>query len=200
MYLAQKDVTVYEPSGRPLLWSTDTGGLHFWLRWFNNADNRDHWDWRAGGELLFERIVPALAPERRIPPSETHVISHSHGLQAVLYAASMGLLIDTYIDVSGPIRKDMMKIAEMARPNIRNWIHVHSDMSDWLQILGEFGDGVFGMSRAHPLASLNWKVPKAGHTGVLQDPKWFDSVWGELLLSIPHDDSSLFVTSDTLSR
>ena len=179
--LAGHDVQVYEPSGRPFLWSTDAGGWQMWRRWGWGARDRDHWDWMAGGEALYDRIVPALAPERRIPPAETVVLSHSHGLQVVLYAAAAGLRIDRLIDVAGPVRADLRAVTAQARPHIRQWLHVHSDRSDRMQWLGELGDGALGVVRAHPRADLNWALPQAGHSAVLHEPDRYADWWGHVV-------------------
>jgi hypothetical protein len=177
-YLVSLGVEVFEPNGRPFLWSTDAGGWQGWRRWFGRTSTRDHWDWMAGGDALFNLIVPPLAPERRIPPAETRVISHSHGLQVVLYACAYGLKIDTLIDIAGPVRADMRPILDAARPNIRQWLHVHSDGSDKMQWLGELGDGTLGIVRGVTLPGVvNHALPKAGHSGVLRDPVWFPRFW-----------------------
>lgn len=178
-YLMTQGVCVYEPSGRPFLWSTDIGGTEFWRRWGIGARYNDHWDWMAGGDQLYERIVPAIIPEARIPPAETVVISHSHGAQVVAYALAAGLKIDRWINISGPVRADMRSAYMAGRANVRKHYHIHSDGSDRFQWLGEFGDGVFGIVRKNPYAT-DWRaLPKAGHSGILHDPAWF-SVWREL--------------------
>lgn len=153
------------PDRRSFVWSTNVDGL---LPWRKQAT------WRAAGENLFAYIVPPLAPERRIPPRCTFVLCHSHAAQVVLHACALGLKIAELVDIAGPVREDMMPIARLARPNIAHWQHLHSDRSDRMQWLGEIGDGALGIVREHPLADVNHPMPKAGHSGVLNDPRWFD--------------------------
>lgn len=161
------------------------------FEWTTNLDlfPPRHDDWKAGGAALFYFIVPPLHPEFRVPPEETVVITHSHGLQVALYAAAMGLKIDRLIDVAGPVRKDMMDVAKTARPNIRRWLHLHSDFSDRMQWLGELFDGHFGIVREHPLADENDGVRKVGHGGLLRDPNdfhfWGDRGWLTFLTTAP---------------
>jgi hypothetical protein len=179
LYLDTLGIEVYEPDGRPFLWSTDAGGWQVWRRWGLGHRTGDHWDWQAGGESLFRLIVPPLAPDRRIPPAETVLVSHSHGLQVVLYACAAGLQVDRLIDISGPVRADMRPVMEAALPNIGQWLHVHSDRSDRMQWLGEMGDGALDITRAHPAANMNRALPAAGHSGVLRDPTWMRRCWPE---------------------
>jgi hypothetical protein len=138
----------------------------------------DHHAWEAAGQSILNYLVPPLAPERRWPPDETVLITHSHGIQAALYAAAQGLKIDRLLDVAGPVRSDMMDVARQARPNIRRWLHVHSDFSDRMQWLGEMFDGHFGIIRQHPLADVNVGIKKVGHSGLLRNPKYFE-LWVE---------------------
>lgn len=161
----------YEPIDPPFIWDTEVGGIGFGdvLR-----------GWRANGINLLRFVVPPRCPDRRILPSETIVISHSHGLQVVLWAAARGLLIDTFVDVAGPVREDMMPAARDARPNIRRWVHIHAGRKDKWQWLGAMFDGNFGIVRQHPLADRNVREPQADHGDVLRTPRFFHHV-GEAL-------------------
>lgn len=141
--------------------------------WSNDLDLGDGHDWPAGGASLFYYLVPPLHPEYAWPSKETVLVTHSHGLQVALHAAARGLKVDRLLDLAGPVRKDMMPIANRARPNIRRWMHVHSDHSDRWQWLGEFLDGHFGIVRQHPLADRNISVADVGHTSLLREPKQF---------------------------
>lgn len=146
----------------PYDWSTD---LDF--------TQGDHYDWKAGGQALFYYVVPQFNPKSRpFPPSETVVITHSHGLQVGAYAAAMGLKIDRFLDIAGPVRKDMTAIYEKARPNIRRWMHVHSDWTDYVQLAGELFAGNWPV-RKHPLADINVAVPGVGHSGLLYNDQDF---------------------------
>lgn len=159
-YLQEQDCDTYSKAV-PFIWSTDL------------VVAGDHSDWKAGGQALYYYLSAPLRPECRIPGKDTHIISHSHGLQVVLYAAKAGLKIDTLVDVSGPFRKDMLPIAEKARLNIRRWLHIHSGCRDWWQAFGGWFDGELGIRRDHPLADVNVCVNDADHTSVLIDPSYF---------------------------
>ena len=160
--------------GRPFTWSTQLDGLLFW---------RKGATWAAAGDALFAWIVPPLAPLMRVPPSQTNLIVHSHALQVALWACALGLKVHTLTSIAGPVRSDMADVAALARPNIRFWQHLYSDRSDRMQWLGEFGDGALGIVRQHPLADRNVSMPKAGHSGILNDPQWF-VLWPDLLDNI----------------
>jgi hypothetical protein len=175
-YMAGLGCEIETFGGRPFEWSTGLDGIQFWRRLFGRVSARDHWSWQAGGAALFAWLVPPAAPAKRIAPRDVRIVCHSHGLQVVLYAAAAGLRIDRLLSVTGPVREDMAAIAAAARPNIREWRHVHSDGSDRFQWLGAIGDGVLGITRAHPLADVNQALPAAGHSGVFRDPSWFDRV------------------------
>lgn len=150
----------------PYVWSTRLGGVGF--------GNGDLVGYLAAGVNLFQFCVPPRCPERQIPSRDLVVISHSHGLQPVLYAASQGLKIDLLIDVSGPVRYDLMDVAKAARPNIRRWVHIYGGHKDLWQWFGELFDGHLGIVRKHPLASLNVRVAQADHGAVLREPTYHD--------------------------
>lgn len=156
-------------------WSTGVDGLLPWRKLHL---------WHATGIHLLERIIPYHAPDRRCPPYETHLITHSHGLQPALVAAHEGLYIHTLIDICGPVRDDVIaEYGDKARKNIGHWLHVHSDRSDTMQWLGGIGDGAFGITRPHPLADMNHCIPHAGHSAVLNEEPWLDawSPWLDLI-------------------
>lgn len=158
---------------RPFFWTTDLDGAPFarLLR-----DNRNLIDWKIGGWGLYAYLVPPVCDlaEAVVPVHDRNLIAHSHALQVVLYACAYGLKVNNLISVMSPVRGDMMEIATRARPNIRNWLHLHtSDWSDKIQIGGQIGDGVLGVVRKHPLADRNHAVPKVGHSKLLNDPSLF---------------------------
>jgi hypothetical protein len=168
-------------------WSTGLDGLLPWRKLHL---------WHATGLHLYERIVPYHAPEHRIPPYRTHVVTHSHGLQPALVAAAEGLYIHTLIDICGPVRHDVTdKYGVRARKNIGFWLHVHSDRSDTMQWLGGIGDGAFGITRPHPLANVNHYLPNAGHSAVLNEPEWL-VVWNAWLDLIRKRDGHAAVSDD----
>lgn len=164
-FLIANGLRPFEPNGRPFVWSTRLGGLGF--------GGGKMATWRAAGINLLDYLVPPLDPAAQLPPSQTRVICHSHGMQVVLFAAAAGLKIDTLISVAGPVRADMRMTTMMARRNIRRWVHLHSDWSDKWQWLGEIGDGVLGIVRAEPLADENDTIPGVGHSRLLRDPTTF---------------------------
>ncbi len=158
-------------------WTTNVAGGHFWQRWFANS-RRDHRDWLVAGRNLYAWLRPPVTDsDDYVPVRHRNLIAHSHGLQVVLYACASGLKINRLITVSGPVRRDMMSIAEAARPNIGKWLHVHSDRTDRTQWFGEFGDGVIGIIRQHPLADINVPIVGVGHSQILNSPAelhWWD--------------------------
>jgi hypothetical protein len=163
-----------ECDGRPFEWSTNLDGLMFW---------RKGATWAAAGSNFYAWVVPPVAPDRRVPPHLTNVVTHSHGLQPLLHACALGLRVNSLTDIAGPVRQDMMEVARAARPNIRYWQHIHSDRSDRMQWLGGIADGALGIVRAHPLADTNVRFDKAGHSGILNDPEWFH-LWLHLVDNI----------------
>lgn len=161
-------------AARPFVWSTRLGGL--------GLGDGDLLNWKASGVNLFAYVVPPRCPHLQVPSSETVILSHSHGLQPVLFAAADGLKIDTFIDVAGPVRADMMHVARAARPNIRRWVHVHAGRRDLWQWFGELGDGACGVVRKHPEAHDNIAVNTADHNDVLELPQYFPII-GKVLQS-----------------
>ena len=129
--------------------------------------------WLAAGENLYQYGAQPRCEQQRIPPEETVILSHSHGLQPVLVAAAKRLQIHTFVDVAGPVRKDMRAIAEAARPQIQRWVHIHAGHRDRMQWLGELCDGHLGVVREHPLADENVSVPQADHSEVRRRPQYF---------------------------
>jgi hypothetical protein len=149
---------------RPYVWTTNIDG---------DSPNDPHWDWAAAGINLYAYISPPLFPNDRLGQVNTRIVAHSHGLQAVLYAAAAGLKVGSLVSVGSPVRKDMLEIATNARPNINRWLHLSAE-GDWMQVFGEMFDGSFGVRREHPLADKNDKMPRdAGHGGILRDPRYF---------------------------
>jgi hypothetical protein len=146
----------------PFIWST------------NLVIGGSHSEWRVAGQALFYYFVSPIR-EGRVPPSESRVICHSHGLQVVLYALAAGLKLDTLVDVCGPVRADMEPVARLARKNVRRWLHLTGGTDLW-QILGTMFDGKTGAERAHPLADENIQTPQCGHSDLLLDP-WRFPLW-----------------------
>lgn len=160
---------------RPFVWDTDVDGNQFWRRLFRKAPSVT--GWQSAGMNLLNYCVPAIAPDRCIPPCELHVIAHSHAGQVVAFAAADGLKINTLITVSSPVRADLTEVYRRARPNIGFWLHIHSDQSDRFQWLGEVGDGHLGIVRNHPFADQNNSYQAVGHSQILNDMTLFNDVW-----------------------
>ena len=158
-------IQVADPE-HPFVWSTALGGALP----FTTADLKV---WLAAGENLLHYVVPPRCPEKRILPEETAIVSHSHGLQPVLAAAAKGLKIAILVDVAGPVRKDMRRIAEAARPNIAQWVHIHAGRRDRMQLWGQLFDGRLGVVRQHPLADENIALADADHSEALHRPQYF---------------------------
>jgi len=170
-FLQANGVQPVDADNRPFCWCTDLGGVGF--------GDDDLAVWLAGGQNLFAYIVPPLCPDKRIPPRETNLIAHSHGMQIALVACAAGLKVNTLITVGGPVRDDMKAVAAAARPNIARWLHLYSDAHDYMQLLGELFDGGWKrwlkfdrFQRQHPLADRNEFMPE-GHSAVLEDPGLF---------------------------
>lgn len=154
-------------------WSGDVDG---WLRWPFGA-NRSHCDWQAGGKALRWYLRDGRSRRNYVRVTDRRVIAHSHGLQVVLYACSEGLRVDRLLSVTGPIRDDMAEIAARARPNIRRWVHVHTDAKDRMQVYGAMFDGVWGIHRKAIWGSVHAdehiEIPGIRHSGLLNDPALF---------------------------
>lgn len=153
---------------QPFIWSTDLNGLPW----------RGKKDWRAGGAALTYFVTEKLG--RR--SDQTALILHSHALQVGAFAAlEHGLKAAVVITVGSPIRKDMRTCYEALRRNCGYWLHLHSDLSDHWEILGEMFDGSLHFTRTAPLADQNDFVPNVGHSELLRDPTkyhfWLERGW-----------------------
>jgi hypothetical protein len=195
-FLATQGFEQYRVDGRLFQWTTDVNGARIYKRLLPRRFRADHGDWFAGGWALCSHLFD------RLGPANTHLWTHSHGLQVALSACALGLKVTTLTDVSGPVRAEFLEpnpslllelfgaecfeqlsaddkrtpLAELARRNIGYWQHLHSDSSDRTQWFGTVGDGALGIVREHPRADSNILFPKAGHSGVLNDIKWFDQL------------------------
>lgn len=154
----------------PFCWSTDLDGL-----WGKNTQ------WAIAGAMLYRTAVPFLCPERAVPPEELLIISFSHGTQVALLAFAAGMR-GHLISVNPPIRSDMESTIQLARPNIRRWYNVYGDWKDIWAVLGEIGDGHFGLRRQYPQADRNLKVP-GKHGTLLRDPRYIGA-WPGLVKEV----------------
>ena len=120
------------------------------------------------------------------PDVEVSIIAHSHGGQlAALAIARGGLRVKHLVTVATPIRKDMEEFYRAIPTRISGtWLHIYGDWwKDWMQKLGEFGDGYLGWYRKMPHAA-NIHAKGTNHSSTLQDDgAWFErlGVWGKLL-------------------
>jgi hypothetical protein len=175
-FLSKRDLFNAAGLAIPFCWSTDLNGI-----------GRNHQDWKAGGASLF--YYGAAFPSISLPPQtipempramhcaglmadRTVIISHSHGRQVVLYAAALGMKIDRWIDVSGPVREDMLDVQKVGRPNIRQHLHLHGGKRDVWQWFGELFDGHLGIVRDDPMADKNEEM-RGGHSDVLRKASYF---------------------------
>lgn len=166
-------VPILNTNGQPFVWSSDANGWQFWRWWFGRRP--DYSDWLAGALHLFAWLVPPLSPEHRLRPSETHLVTHSHGLQVALIAAAMGLRINTLIDVCGPVRYDVLDAyGDAARANIGFMFSIRGGRRDRWRPRGGVGDSRLTFTQArHPLADNEHRLVDVDHSEVLTDPSRF---------------------------
>jgi hypothetical protein len=154
----------------PFIWDTDISGV-FW--------KKGHRDWQAAGANLHRYFE-----FQKVRWQDRNVILHSHGLQVGLYACAQGLELRNVISIGGPVRKDMMKVAEVARKRIGYWLAI-SDPKDKTQLSGGLFDGALGYVSKHPLADANDSIPGIAHSHVLYNPAffhhWADHNWPDFL-------------------
>lgn len=145
----------------PFMWSTDLDGFNLFSTIFKQKVM--HTDWISGGASLAFYLYT-------IPIEERNIISHSHGRQVVLYCASRGIKINNWLDISGPVRDDMIPIRKLAEGNIRSHCHVYTYI-DYTQLLGTLTDGRLSFEGHDSLSNYNLKLPhKFGHSGLLHNP------------------------------
>ncbi len=126
--------------------------------------------WRSAGEKL-ALFVRQLGLER------PDVISHSHGLQVVSFAAAPLSEFGTVLSLSGPVRTDMALVREAARPHIARWIQVTDPTgADRTILAGQAFDGHVGWSYDLPEADLNISAPGQGHSGLTTNLDAWDAL------------------------
>jgi hypothetical protein len=173
----------------PFIWSTRVNGVP-WSRYR---------DWEAAAVSFSQYMDPAIVDTGvSVPLEHRNVIAHSHALQPILFAcAYLGTTLNRLITVSSPIRRDMALAAVAARPNIRYWLHLHSDWTDRTQWFGELWDGAFRIKRRAEWsapqgivasANLSVRVPGVGHSGLLRRPScwplWQTHGWLDVLTHV----------------
>lgn len=152
-------------------WSGEVGRL----LWFLNRR-----DWEAAGESLRNWAQVIHEP--------VAYISHSHGAQVVMHAAALGMKVPIWIDISGPIRRDVLKVYPQAKAQIGLHLYVHDAgrWGDWMRIGGQLFDGSWGFPLQHPYAT-SIGLKDVGHSGVLTEPKhlhfWKDAILPALAIT-----------------
>lgn len=165
----------------PFQWSGDVSGLPRLFSWWTTEK---YSDWRAGAAALSWYL-------RGFPYEARNVVAHSHGGQLALFAAAQHYTwIRRLVTVATPCRGDLEGVTHLARPNIAHWTHVSSLDGDLMARLGQLFDGRIRRGRTQPLADLNVRHTKIGHSGMLQDPALFE-LWGGLLDTIRADDAAI---------
>jgi hypothetical protein len=105
-----------------------------------------------------------------------HIISHSHGLQVVIFASAKGQRFGTVISISGPTRRDMDRAMRAGMGNVEKWVQVVDPVSDMTIREGQAADGRLGWSYDIELpGAINIHTPGTGHSGMTLDVKaWND--------------------------
>lgn len=156
-----RSLNLYVHSDGPFEWCTDISGDLF---------RKDLRIWKAAAKHF------ACYVKSR-PFHERNFICHSHGGQLPLIASTYGVEINNLITVGTPYRHDI----KPTQANIRYWLHICDRDWDTLGTLGALFDGVFGLSRLHPEATVNYPCKGIGHSGILKDPTlfhlWEDNGW-----------------------
>lgn len=127
--------------------------------------------WLDAGEKL-KLFCELLDNEMDVPfgPLKPNIISHSHGLQAVLFAAAIGQKLGTVISVSGPIRRDMKRALRAGMGNVEKWVQVADPNDDSTIREGEAGDGTVGWNYDLDIpGAINVHTPGSGHSGMTTD-------------------------------
>lgn len=156
---------------RPYIWDTDLDGIG----WLHRRPFKKHRNWEAAGLSLYSYLIPPLNAQwdDYVPIEDRNLIGHSHAMQVIAYACAAGMKVNRLITIGSPVREDMRDVYQLARMNIRNWMHVHSDGSDRVQWFGELFDGHLGIVREQPAADRNLLVANVSHSKLLNDPAAF---------------------------
>lgn len=137
--------------------------------------------WRSEGEklALYCKVIGVERP---------NILSHSHGLQLVAFAAAGTTFLPpqpfaTVLSLSGPVRHDMTLTRMQAAPNIAKWIQVTDPIDDTTIREGEGFDGHVGWNYHVPEAAVNIDAPGHGHSGLTTDLAAWESLglWKELV-------------------
>ena len=143
----------------PFVWTSDLNGFGFSLL----GPRTKLVDWNAGGWALYYYLL-------HLPLHDRNLIVHSHGLQPLLFCCSYGLRVNNVVSVCSPIREDMSFVTDIARPNIKNWLHIYNT-TDTTQWMGQIGDGKWFGVRKSPHANVNHQLDektKNNHSELLK--------------------------------
>lgn len=147
----------------PMEWDSNIGGF---------GGDYGKIGWATLGSQIYNWVVPSLCYDSRVSPEELLIINHSHGLQGSLFAFDMGLK-GSMISICGPVRCDMEGVVASAKRNILNWVSLHSDSSDIIQIAGSDVRPWFPFRRAWEESDLTIQVDNAGHEGLINMDRLF---------------------------
>lgn len=110
------------------------------------------------------------------PGDIADVITHSHGFQVLTFAAAYGWHFKNVLSLSGPVREDMKKYRQQARPNIERLTQVVDRDGDMTIREGQSFDGHFGWVLDLPEADKQIDAPGQGHSGLTLDIKAWDKL------------------------
>ena len=131
--------------------------------------------WHSEGEklALFCQVHSLEAPA---------LLTHSHGLQVGVFAASGGQKFTNWLSLSGPVREDMAQYRVLAKNNITKWTQVVDREGDMVIREGQSFDGHFGWMFDLPEADVQIEAPGQGHSGLTLDiDAWADlKLWEAL--------------------
>jgi len=96
------------------------------------------------------------------------LVTHSHGAQVAWFALAHGLLVDRWLDISGPVRRDMQRVRRRGMGNVALAVHVY-DPTDPILLAGELGDGRAGLALSAPEYHRGLMVAGAGHSGLFNE-------------------------------
>lgn len=146
-------------------WSCDVDGLPTLGK---IREGRSHANWMSGGWALRYLLED-------LPLEDRNVIAHSHGGQIALYAAGQAdLELNRVITVCTPVRGDLRDLAARARTRIQAHRQIYAAGWDFWMRAGEFIDGHFGWQRDMAFAHENQAFKGIGHSGLLNDPRFFE--------------------------
>jgi hypothetical protein len=99
-------------------------------------------------------------------------LSHSHMLQVGCFAVLRGARFQTWLSISGPIRRDMQRARRIARDGIGRWVQFADPaaLSDTTIVEGQLFDGGGQGPRTRLPEGSTVPTPGTGHSGLVNDP------------------------------